>query len=75
MSGLKESAPMAFESKIHLRMSLEPAYHVPMESTYYSGDLQPAAEKFRKSAIGVLEVGILGARDLGDNCWNFDLRS
>ena len=58
---------MAFESKIHLRMSLEPAYHVPMESTYYSGDLQPAAEKFRKSAIGVLEVGILSARGLGGN--------
>ncbi|VAH55074.1 unnamed protein product [Triticum turgidum subsp. durum] len=56
-----------FASKIHLRMSLETAYHVLDESTHYSSDLQPAAKKLRKSAIGVLEVGILSARGLGGN--------
>jgi hypothetical protein len=56
-----------FASKIHLKMSLETAYHVLDESTHYCSDLQPAAKKLRKSAIGVLEVGILSARGLGGN--------
>ncbi|KAF6992792.1 hypothetical protein CFC21_009753 [Triticum aestivum] len=56
-----------FASKIHLKMSLETAYHVLDESTHYTSDLQPAAKKLRKSAIGMLEVGILSARGLGGN--------
>ncbi|XP_047059882.1 FT-interacting protein 3-like [Lolium rigidum] len=56
-----------FASKIHLKMSLETAYHVLDESTHYSSDLQPAAKKLRKSAIGILEVGILSALGLGGN--------
>ncbi|KAM3405877.1 hypothetical protein ACQJBY_000105 [Aegilops geniculata] len=56
-----------FASKIHLKMSLETAYHVVDESTHYTSDLQPAAKKLRKSAIGMLEVGILSARGLGGN--------
>jgi hypothetical protein len=59
----KESSK-TFASKIHLRMSLETAYHVLDEPTHYSSDLQPAANKLRKSAIGILEVGILSARNL-----------
>ncbi|KAL5216250.1 hypothetical protein ABZP36_007651 [Zizania latifolia] len=54
----------SFASKIHLRLSLETAYHVLDESTHYSSDLQPAAKKLRKGAIGILELGILGARNL-----------
>ncbi|KAF7012677.1 hypothetical protein CFC21_026843 [Triticum aestivum] len=42
-------------SKILLRMSLDTAYHVLDERPDF---------KLRKSAIGILEVGILGARDL-----------
>ena len=56
-----------FASKIHLKMSLEMAYHVLDEPMHYSSDLQPAASRLRKSAIGVLEVGILSARGLGYN--------
>uniref|UniRef100_A0A0D9WBK7 C2 domain-containing protein n=1 Tax=Leersia perrieri TaxID=77586 RepID=A0A0D9WBK7_9ORYZ len=54
----------SFASKIHLRLSLETAYHVLDESTHYCSDLQPAAKKLRKSPIGILELGILGARNL-----------
>uniref|UniRef100_A0A8R7TQE7 C2 domain-containing protein n=1 Tax=Triticum urartu TaxID=4572 RepID=A0A8R7TQE7_TRIUA len=67
LSRSRRTMSMPFASKIHLRMSLETAYHVPEESKHYSSDLQPAAEKLRRSAIGVLEVGILGAHALGDN--------
>ncbi|KAG8044036.1 hypothetical protein GUJ93_ZPchr0458g22744 [Zizania palustris] len=53
----------SFASKIHLRLSLETAYHVLDESTHYSSDLQPAAKKLRKGAIGILELGILVGAD------------
>ncbi|XP_062184238.1 FT-interacting protein 7-like [Phragmites australis] len=53
-----------FASKIHLRLSLETAYHVLDESTHYSSDLQPSAKKLRKGSVGILELGILSARNL-----------
>ncbi|XP_004959939.1 FT-interacting protein 1 [Setaria italica] len=53
-----------FSSKIHLRLSLETAYHVLDESTHYASDLQPSAKKLRKGSIGILELGILSARNL-----------
>uniref|UniRef100_A0A0E0HEW0 C2 domain-containing protein n=3 Tax=Oryza TaxID=4527 RepID=A0A0E0HEW0_ORYNI len=53
-----------FASKIQLRMSLDFGYHVLDESTYYSSDLQPSSKHTRKPSIGILELGILGARNL-----------
>ncbi|CAN6440424.1 unnamed protein product [Victoria cruziana] len=53
-----------FASRIHLRLCLDGGYHVLDESTYYSSDLRPTARQLWKQSIGVLEVGILGARNL-----------
>ncbi|CAL9174074.1 unnamed protein product [Musa hybrid cultivar] len=53
-----------FSSKIHLRLYLEMGYHVLDESTHYSSDLQPASKHLRKPSIGILELGILSARNL-----------
>ncbi|KAM0852224.1 hypothetical protein ACQ4PT_051909 [Festuca glaucescens] len=53
-----------FASKIQIRMSLDFGYHVLDESTYYSSDLQPSSKHARKPSIGILEVGVLGARNL-----------
>ncbi|KAL6651678.1 hypothetical protein ACP70R_010603 [Stipagrostis hirtigluma subsp. patula] len=61
-AGAKQHGP--FASKIHLRLSLETAYHVLDESTHYSSDLQPSAKKLRKGSVGILELGILSARNL-----------
>ncbi|RYR69290.1 hypothetical protein Ahy_A03g015848 isoform G [Arachis hypogaea] len=53
-----------FSSKIHLRMCLEAGYHVLDESTPFSSDLQPSSKHLRKKNIGILELGILSARNL-----------
>lgn len=53
-----------FSSKIHLRICLEAGYHVLDESTHFSSDLQPSSKHLRKRNIGILEVGILSARNL-----------
>ncbi|XP_014493812.1 FT-interacting protein 1 [Vigna radiata var. radiata] len=53
-----------FSSKIHLRMCLEAGYHVLDESTHFSSDLQPSSKHLRKKNIGILELGILSARNL-----------
>ncbi|TVU16725.1 hypothetical protein EJB05_40302, partial [Eragrostis curvula] len=66
-AGAPANKHKTFSSKIHLRLSLETAYHVLDEPTHYSSDLNPAAKKLRKGSIGILELGILSARNLGGN--------
>ncbi|KAF9661590.1 hypothetical protein SADUNF_Sadunf19G0084600 [Salix dunnii] len=53
-----------FSSKIHLRLCLEAGYHVLDESTHFSSDMQPSSKHLRKPSIGILELGILSARNL-----------
>ncbi|XWS21925.1 hypothetical protein CRYUN_Cryun30bG0098500 [Craigia yunnanensis] len=53
-----------FSSKILLRFFLESGYHVLDESTHFSSDLQPSSKHLRKQSIGILELGILSAKNL-----------
>lgn len=53
-----------FSSKICIRFCLEWGYHVLDEATHFSSDLQPSAKVLRKQSIGILELGILSARNL-----------
>ncbi|VVA92203.1 unnamed protein product [Arabis nemorensis] len=53
-----------FSSKILLRLCIEAGYHVLDESTHFSSDLQPSSKHLRKPSIGILELGILSARNL-----------
>ncbi|GLU06730.1 hypothetical protein SLE2022_237300 [Rubroshorea leprosula] len=53
-----------FSSKIMLRIFLEAGYHVLDESTHFSSDLQPSSKHLRKDPVGLLEIGILGAKNL-----------
>ncbi|XWS24776.1 hypothetical protein CRYUN_Cryun27aG0013300 [Craigia yunnanensis] len=53
-----------FSSKILLRYFLEAGYHVLDESTHFSSDLQPSSKHLRKQSIGILELGILSAKNL-----------
>ncbi|PIN08851.1 hypothetical protein CDL12_18568 [Handroanthus impetiginosus] len=53
-----------FASRILLRLCIDSGYHVLDESTHFSSDLQPSSKHLRKPSIGLLEVGILGARNL-----------
>ncbi|KAK8963620.1 hypothetical protein KSP40_PGU015095 [Platanthera guangdongensis] len=55
---------LRFASRVHLRVSLEGAYHVMDESTMYISDTRPTARQLWKHPTGVLEVGILGAAGL-----------
>ncbi|KAF8404255.1 hypothetical protein HHK36_009137 [Tetracentron sinense] len=61
---LEHLKEVKFSSKIHLRLCLDAGYHVLDESTHYSSDLQPSAKHLRKPSIGVLELGILNAKNL-----------
>uniref|UniRef100_A0A2P2PIV6 Multiple C2 and transmembrane domain-containing protein 2 n=1 Tax=Rhizophora mucronata TaxID=61149 RepID=A0A2P2PIV6_RHIMU len=53
-----------FSSKILLGLCLEAGYHVLDESTHFSSDLQPSSKHLRKGSIGILELGVLSARNL-----------
>ncbi|XP_002521817.2 FT-interacting protein 7 [Ricinus communis] len=53
-----------FSSKILLCLCLDTGYHVLDESTHFSSDLQPSSKFLRKERIGILELGILSAKNL-----------
>ncbi|ONK70067.1 uncharacterized protein A4U43_C05F29900 [Asparagus officinalis] len=55
---------MRFASRIHLRVCLEGAYHVMDEAMVYVSDTQPTSRQLWKPPVGVLELGILGAKNL-----------
>ncbi|CAI9281389.1 unnamed protein product [Lactuca saligna] len=50
--------------RIHLRMCLEGGYHVLDEAAHVCSDFRPTAKQLWKPAVGILELGILGARGL-----------
>ncbi|XVF50177.1 hypothetical protein PTKIN_Ptkin04bG0074800 [Pterospermum kingtungense] len=50
--------------RIHLRVCLEGGYHVLDEAAHVCSDFRPTAKQLWKPAIGILELGILGARGL-----------
>ncbi|TXG53375.1 hypothetical protein EZV62_022544 [Acer yangbiense] len=53
-----------FSSKILLRLVLDVGYHVLDESTHFSSDLQPSSKHLRRSNVGILELGVLSAKNL-----------
>lgn len=64
IEGDEKKKEVKFSSKICLRLSLESGYHVLDESTYFSSDFQPSSKVLRKPCIGILELGILSAKNL-----------
>ncbi|KAF6152200.1 hypothetical protein GIB67_039388 [Kingdonia uniflora] len=60
----EDKKEVKFSSKIHLCLCLDSGYHVLDEATHYSSDLQPSAKQIRKESIGILELGILSAKNL-----------
>lgn len=54
----------AYCGRLHLRMCLEGGYHVLDEAAHVCSDFRPTAKQLWKPAVGILELGILGARGL-----------
>ncbi|KAL5725020.1 hypothetical protein ACHQM5_008217 [Ranunculus cassubicifolius] len=50
--------------RLLLRLCLEAGYHVLDEAAHVCSDFRPTAKQLWKPAVGVLELGILGARGL-----------
>lgn len=62
--GGEKKKEIKFASRILLRLCIDAGYHVLDESTHFSSDLQPSSKHLRKPSVGLLEVGILSARNL-----------
>ncbi|XP_031404916.1 protein QUIRKY isoform X2 [Punica granatum] len=50
--------------RLYLRLCLEGGYHVLDEAAHVCSDFRPTAKQLWKPAVGILELGILGARGL-----------
>ncbi|CAK9175393.1 unnamed protein product [Ilex paraguariensis] len=62
--GLEGGPNGSYCGRIHLKMCLEGGYHVLDEAAHVCSDFRPTAKQLWKPAIGILELGILGARGL-----------
>lgn len=60
----EEKKDVRFASRICLRFSLDGGYHVFDEATNYSSDLRSTMKQLWPPVIGVLELGILSAKEL-----------
>uniref|UniRef100_A0A7N0V1V9 C2 domain-containing protein n=1 Tax=Kalanchoe fedtschenkoi TaxID=63787 RepID=A0A7N0V1V9_KALFE len=60
--GSDESKP--YKGRIHVRACLEGGYHVLDEAAHVMSDVSASAKQLAKPPIGLLEVGIRGAKDL-----------
>ncbi|KAG6584262.1 Protein QUIRKY, partial [Cucurbita argyrosperma subsp. sororia] len=54
----------SYSGRIYLRLCLEGGYHVLDEAAHVCSDFRPTAKQLWKPAVGILELGILGARGL-----------
>lgn len=50
--------------RVQMRLCLEGGYHVLDEAAHVCSDFRPTAKQLWKPAVGILELGILGARGL-----------
>ncbi|KAK3024001.1 hypothetical protein RJ639_045021 [Escallonia herrerae] len=62
--GLEGGTGGSYSGRMHLRMCLEGGYHVLDEAAHVCSDFRPTAKQLWKPAVGILELGILGARGL-----------
>ncbi|KAJ0971304.1 hypothetical protein J5N97_019263 [Dioscorea zingiberensis] len=53
-----------YGGRLHLRLCFEGGYHVLDEAAHVCSDFRPTAKQLWKPAVGVLELGIIGARGL-----------
>ncbi|XP_078441416.1 FT-interacting protein 7-like [Wolffia australiana] len=60
----KDGPSGKFSSKLLLRLCLDMGYHVLDESTHYSSDFRAYHRSLWGASVGVLELGVLGARNL-----------
>lgn len=62
----KENAEpsVKYHGRVHLRLCFDGGYHVMDEAAHLSSDLRPTAKQLWKPSIGVLELGILGAKHM-----------
>ncbi|OIT33423.1 PREDICTED: protein QUIRKY [Nicotiana attenuata] len=62
--GLEGGPGGSYCGRVNLRMCLEGGYHVLDEAAHVCSDFRPTAKQLWKPAVGILELGILGARGL-----------
>ncbi|KAF3789494.1 QUIRKY protein [Nymphaea thermarum] len=53
-----------YQGRLHVRLCFDGGYHVMDEWTHLSSDFRPTAKQLWRPAIGKLELGILGGRNL-----------
>ncbi|XP_068634432.1 multiple C2 domain and transmembrane region protein 16 [Aristolochia californica] len=59
-----EKKQAAYNGRLHVRVCFDGGYHVMDEPAHVSSDFRPTARQLWKPAIGSVELGIVGCRNL-----------
>lgn len=51
-------------SRVHLRLCFDGGYHVMDEAAHVCSDYRPTARQLRKPAVGIVELGVIGCKNL-----------
>ncbi|KAL1338606.1 hypothetical protein HN51_033223 [Arachis hypogaea] len=54
----------SYKGRVHLRLCFDGGYHVMDESAHVCSDFRPTARQLWKPAIGTVELGIIGCKNL-----------
>lgn len=53
-----------YKGRVHLRLCFDGGYHVMDESAYVCSDFRPTARQLWKPPVGLVELGIIGCKNL-----------
>ncbi|KAL5079318.1 hypothetical protein RYX36_007739 [Vicia faba] len=61
---LNEENKNSYKGRVHLRLCFDGGYHVMDEAAHVSSDYRPTARQLWKPAVGTIELGIIGCKNL-----------
>ena len=64
LAGVVDEKGSSYTGRIQLRLCFDGGYHVMDEAAHVSSDYRPTARQLWKPPVGVIEIGVIGCRDL-----------
>ncbi|XP_038883610.1 protein QUIRKY [Benincasa hispida] len=64
LAGLVDEKGSSYKGRIQVRLCFDGGYHVMDEAAHVSSDYRPTARQLWKPPVGVIEIGVIGCKNL-----------
>ncbi|KAL0544664.1 hypothetical protein IC582_019782 [Cucumis melo] len=64
LAGVVDEKGSSYKGRIQVRLCFDGGYHVMDEAAHVSSDYRPTARQLWKPSVGVIEIGVIGCKDL-----------